>query len=51
LKNDGKTIVLVTHSMNAVNEFCDRAIWLYDGKIKIDGPSKEVTKEYLKICG
>jgi ABC-2 type transport system ATP-binding protein len=51
LKNEGKTIVLVTHSMDAVNEFCDRAIWLYDGKIRLDGPAKEVTKEYLRICG
>ncbi len=51
LKNEGKTIVLVTHSMSAVNEFCDRAIWLYDGKIKMDGLTKEVTKEYLRNCG
>lgn len=51
LKLEGKTIVLVTHSMDAVNEFCERAIWLYDGKIRMDGSSKKVTDEYLKICG
>ncbi|NLD78741.1 MAG: ABC transporter ATP-binding protein [Mollicutes bacterium] len=51
LKTSGKTIVLVTHSMDAVNKFCDRAIWLYEGRVKMDGPSAEVTKEYLKICG
>ena len=51
LKEEGKTIVLVTHSMDAINEFCDRAVWLYDGKVKMDGPSKYVTKEYLKMCG
>jgi len=51
LKTAGKTIVLVTHAMQAVNNFCDRAIWLYDGHIRMDGPSAEVTKEYLKICG
>lgn len=51
LKQEGKTIVLVTHSMETVNEFCDRAIWLYEGSIRMDGPSKEVTAEYLKICG
>ena len=51
LQREGKTIVLVTHSMGTVNEFCDRAIWLYDGHVRIDGPSKEVTAEYLKICG
>lgn len=51
LKKERKTIVLVTHSMQAVNDFCDRAIWLYEGKVKMDGKSKEVTKEYLKVCG
>lgn len=51
LKQDGKTIVLVTHSMDNVRQFCDRAIWLYDGHIRMDGNSKEVTEEYLKICG
>lgn len=51
LKEEGKTIVLVTHSMDTVNQFCDRAIWLNDGHIIMDGPSKEVTAEYLKVCG
>jgi ABC-type polysaccharide/polyol phosphate transport system ATPase subunit len=51
LKKEGKTIVLVTHSMATVNEFCDRAVWLNDGHIQMDGPSKEVTEEYLRICG
>ncbi len=51
LKNHGKTIVLVTHSMDNVRQFCDRAVWLYDGHIKMDGNSKDVTEEYLKVCG
>lgn len=51
LKKENKTIVLVTHSMATVNEFCDRAIWLYDGKIKMDGHPKKVTDEYIRICG
>jgi ABC-type polysaccharide/polyol phosphate transport system ATPase subunit len=51
LKAQGKTIVLVTHSIATVNEFCDRAVWLYEGKIKMDGQSKEVTDEYIKVCG
>jgi ABC-2 type transport system ATP-binding protein len=51
LKEEGRTIVLVTHSMTAVNDFCDRAIWLNEGKIRMDGPAKKVTKEYIRICG
>ena len=48
LKNQGKTMVFVTHNMNTVKEFCNRAIWLSNGKIKMDGDPKVVTSEYLK---
>lgn len=51
LKKSGKTIVIVTHNMEQVEQFCDRAVWLYEGKIRMDGKVKEVLKEYLKICG
>ena len=51
LKNAGKTIVIVTHSMDQVRRFCDRAIWLYEGEVHRDGQVKEVLEEYLKVCG
>lgn len=50
LKKQGKTIVLVTHSSQTVIDFCDRAIWLYEGRVKMDGKSEEVIQEYLKEC-
>ena len=50
LKKQGKTIVIVTHALNVVKEFCDRAIWLKDGVIKEDGDSAKVVDEYLKEC-
>ena len=48
LKNDGKTMIFVTHSMGAVKKLCDRTVWLKDGIIKMDGPTNEVVEEYLK---
>ncbi len=51
LKNSGKTIVIVTHNMNQVKQFCDRAIWLYKGEIRLDGKVADVLSEYLKVCG
>ena len=48
LKDEGKTMVFVTHSMHSVKEFCTRAVWLHEGEIKMDGGTKEVTEEYLK---
>ena len=51
LKAAGKTIVIVTHDMNQVRQFCDRAVWLYEGEVKMDGKVEEVLEEYSKICG
>jgi ABC-2 type transport system ATP-binding protein len=51
LKDQGKTMVLVSHSAETVRSFCDRAIWIYDGKVKMDGHVEEVTKAYLELCG
>ena len=48
LKKQGKTMVFVTHNMRAVTELCDRAVWLYQGRIKMDGNTKEVVEEYIK---
>ena len=51
LKKAGKTIVIVSHALSAVEKLCDRTVWLYEGKIRKDGPTKEVLKDYLEVCG
>ena len=51
LKNQGKTIVIVSHSLNSIKKLCNRAVWLYDGKIRMDGKTENVIDEYLKVCG
>lgn len=51
LKKNGKTIVIVSHSLDSIKKLCDRAIWIYDGEVKKDGQTKEVIDEYLKVCG
>lgn len=48
LKEEGKTMIFVTHSMNTVKQFCTRAIWLNKGKVKMDGNPESVIKEYIK---
>jgi len=50
-KNDkNKTIVIVSHSLDSVKMLCNRAIWIYDGKVRMDGKPEEVIKNYLEIC-
>ncbi len=51
LKNSGITIVIVTHSLGSVKQLCNRAVWLYEGKIRMDGNDDEVIEEYMKVCG
>jgi len=43
----GKTILLVTHSLNLVERFCDEAIWLDAGHGKSHGDPKRVVDAYL----
>ena len=43
----GKTILLVTHSLNLVERFCDEAIWLDAGRAMLHGDPKRVVGAYL----
>jgi ABC-type polysaccharide/polyol phosphate transport system ATPase subunit len=43
----GKTILLVTHSLNLIERFCDDAIWLDAGEKQAEGDPKRVIGAYL----
>jgi len=43
----GKTILLVTHSLNLVERFCDEALWLDGGVARAHGDPKRVVGAYL----
>src|SRR2546422_3860433 len=43
----GRTILLVTHSLNLVERFCDEALWLDSGHAKTHGDPKRVVGAYL----
>jgi ABC-type polysaccharide/polyol phosphate transport system ATPase subunit len=42
-----RTILLVTHSLDLVEKFCDRALWLKQGKTLAEGEPKRVVATYL----
>ena len=50
LKNSDKTIVIVSHSLGSIKKLCNRAIWIYKGKVRLDGKTSEVIDEYLTVC-
>ena len=45
-----KTIVIVTHSLDSVKKLCNRAIWIKDGNVEMDGKTEQVVSKYLKEC-
>jgi ABC-type polysaccharide/polyol phosphate transport system ATPase subunit len=39
-------IVMVSHDLTALAHFCNRAIWLDHGQIRLDGPTDQVIAAY-----
>ena len=48
LKKEGKTMVFVTHSLGSAKELCDRAVWINNGVIKMDGDTNTVIEKYIE---
>jgi ABC-type polysaccharide/polyol phosphate transport system ATPase subunit len=48
-KREGKTIVLVSHDLNSLEEYCDRVLLFNRGEIVADGPAAEVTNAYQRM--
>ncbi len=46
-KKDGKTIVFVSHSLDAVRKLCDRGVLINKGVIEMEGVVEEVIERYV----
>ena len=49
MRREGKTIVLVTHDMTAVEDYCHRAMLLSDGQLIEIGDPGDVARRYLQV--
>ncbi len=49
LKEKGKTIIFVSHDIDAVRRFCTRAIWLDGGRVIMDGDVNSVSSKYMEF--
>ncbi len=47
LKNEGVTILFVSHDLAAVRSLADRTIWMDHGRARMDGPTDDVVFQYL----
>lgn len=48
--SEGRTVLLVSHNMEAVLGLCPRSIWLDQGNLMADGNSTEVVRNYVDSC-
>jgi homopolymeric O-antigen transport system ATP-binding protein len=51
LSQSGRTVLFVSHQMQAVAQLCDRALLLDEGTVVRDGPSGDVVAHYLQSVG
>lgn len=51
LKKKGITIVIVSHSLNQIEQICDKSYWIDQGKIKKSGTPREVHPVYMDYMG
>jgi ABC-2 type transport system ATP-binding protein len=49
LKSTDTTVVFVTHDMNAVREYCDRAILINDSRLVQEGTPSDIAVSYTKM--
>jgi ABC-2 type transport system ATP-binding protein/lipopolysaccharide transport system ATP-binding protein len=47
VEREGRTVVFVSHNLDAVNRLCQRGVWLDEGCIREAGSSQEVVERYL----
>ncbi len=50
LAKSNMTIVIVSHSLDSLRKLCDRAIWINNGEVAMDGNANKVIDAYLKEC-
>ena len=49
LTRRGRILILVSHSMAAIQDMCSRCVWMDDGRVRQDGPPAEVTAAYIDV--
>lgn len=45
-RSEDVSVVFVSHNLDAISQFCDRAILLHHGRIRMEGPPDEVVAAY-----
>lgn len=46
VSQEGRTVIFISHSMEAISRLCPRALWLHEGQFIADGPADDVIAKY-----
>jgi ABC-type polysaccharide/polyol phosphate transport system ATPase subunit len=49
LVRNGASAILVSHELWMIEKYCDRVIWLDEGKVVKEGKIKDIIDEYKKV--
>jgi lipopolysaccharide transport system ATP-binding protein len=49
VQGEGRTVVVVSHSMATVGSLCQSVVWLDEGRVRGQGPSAQVIAQYLAV--
>jgi lipopolysaccharide transport system ATP-binding protein len=47
MRSGGRTVLFVSHNMAAVENLCTRGIWIDGGRVRQDGPTRDVIESYM----
>ena len=47
VEREGRTVIFVSHNLDAITRLCSRCVWLEGGQVAAEGPAREVVEAYL----
>ena len=47
IRSEGRTVIVVSHSMSVVSALCQKVIWIDQGQVRTAGPTGQVVTSYL----
>ena len=51
IRKNGTTIVIVSHSLGQIEQFCDKSVWIHEGQVRAEGVPYDIHMEYLDYMG
>lgn len=49
LRDAGTSIIFVSHHMEPIMSFCDRCLWIEDGRVRVIGRTMDTVENYLEF--